>query len=161
MTPEEVAEHFDVSRFGAAPTKLDVADLRPLTARHLQSLPASAVDADLAAAGVPEGDRAAFWDVVRENVATRAEIADWARLAREGAEPLVAEEDRAFVEEAFALLPDPPYGPATWSEWTGAVKDATGRKGKGLFLPLRHAVTGRAKGPDMAALMPLLRTRPG
>jgi glutamyl-tRNA synthetase len=40
------------------------------------------------------------------------------------------------------------------------VKAATGRKGKALFLPLRKALTGRADGPDMAALMPLLQKPP-
>ena len=37
-----------------------------------------------------------------------------------------------------------------------ALKDATGRKGKALFLPLRLALTGREHGPDMAALLPLI-----
>jgi glutamyl-tRNA synthetase len=37
------------------------------------------------------------------------------------------------------------------------VKSATGRKGKGLFMPLRKALTGMAHGPDMSALMPLLQ----
>ncbi|MEE4346507.1 MAG: hypothetical protein V2I53_06925, partial [Paracoccaceae bacterium] len=31
------------------------------------------------------------------------------------------------------------------------------RKGKGLFMPLRLALTGQAHGPDMGALMPLLQ----
>ena len=157
--PGEIAEGFDLSRFGAAPTKLDVADLGPLTARHLQSMPADALAPEMEAAGVPEGERAAFWDVVRENVERRGDIAGWWDLVERGAPPLVAEGDEAFVRDAMALLGDPPYGPETWSAWTGAVKDATGRKGRTLFMPLRHAVTGRERGPDMAALMPLLKTR--
>ena len=39
--------------------------------------------------------------------------------------------------------------------WTKAVKEATGRKGKGLFMPLRKALTGMERGPEMAALLPL------
>ena len=39
---------------------------------------------------------------------------------------------------------------------TAALKQATGRKGKTLFLPLRQALTGRDHGPDMAALLPLI-----
>ncbi|WP_106160244.1 glutamate--tRNA ligase [Hasllibacter halocynthiae] len=160
-TPEEVAEGFDLSRFGAAPTKLDPDDLGPLSARYLQGLPASAVDADLAALGVPEGERERFWAAMRENVETRGDLAAWWRLVTEGASPLVAPEDADFVAEALPMLGDPPYGPETWGEWTAAVKARTGRKGRDLFMPLRHAVTGREKGPDMAALMPLLKVRPG
>ena len=72
----------------------------------------------------------------------------------------MAAEDADFVREALGLLPPPPFTDATWAEWTGAVKAATGRKGKALFMPLRHALTGRTDGPDMAALMPLLRKVP-
>ena len=36
------------------------------------------------------------------------------------------------------------------------VKDATGRKGKELFLPLRLALTGRDHGPEMKDLLPLI-----
>jgi glutamyl-tRNA synthetase len=158
--PEDLAAAFEPGQFGAAPTKLDPDDLRPLSAQVLQGLPASAVAAELEAARVPEEAREAFWGVIRDNVATRAEIADWWRLCAEGAAPLVAEEDRAFVDQALGLLPDPPYGPQAWSDWTGAVKAATGRKGRGLFMPLRKALTGRQRGPEMADLMPLLRARP-
>jgi glutamyl-tRNA synthetase len=159
-TPEELAAAFEPSQFGAAPTKLDPDDLRPLSAQLLQRLPVDRVSAELDRAGVPEEVRAPFWRAIRENVATRAEIADWWRLCVEGAAPLVAEEDRGFVAEALALLPEPPYGPESWSAWTAAVKEATGRKGRALFMPLRKAVTGREKGPEMAELMPLLRVRP-
>ena len=43
-----------------------------------------------------------------------------------------------------------------WHALTAALKEATGRKGKPLFLPLRRALTGRDHGPDMAALLPLI-----
>jgi glutamyl-tRNA synthetase len=57
----------------------------------------------------------------------------------------------------MALLPPPPFAPTTWGDWTTAVKEATGRKGKALFMPLRHALTGQPHGPEMAELMPLLQ----
>ncbi len=66
-------------------------------------------------------------------------------------------EDREFVREALALLPEGDWTAETWSAWTSAVKDATGRKGKSLFMPLRKAMTGRARGPEMAEMMPLLK----
>jgi glutamyl-tRNA synthetase len=101
-----------------------------------------------------------FWNVVRENISNLDEVADWWALFRDGAKPLVEEEDRDFIAEAFDLLPPLPFNQDTWSTWTATVKEATGRKGKGLFMPLRKAVTGRARGPEMADVMPLLQTRP-
>ncbi|KMW58521.1 Glutamyl-tRNA(Gln) synthetase [Candidatus Rhodobacter oscarellae] len=157
---DELIEGFDISRFGTAPTKFDEADLLPLTARHIAALPLAAVAGEIAALGVP-GDKAeAFWNVVRENIATRAGMAEWWALFRDGAAPLVDNEDRDFVAQALAMLPDAPYDAGTWGSWTAAVKEATGRKGRGLFMPLRKAVTGRERGPEMADVMPLLQVKP-
>ncbi|MFU8882170.1 MAG: glutamate--tRNA ligase [Rhodobacterales bacterium] len=148
---------FDITRFGAAPTKFDEQDLFPLTAHHLQSLPLEAVAQDIAALGVPDDLAARFWQVTRDNITTRADLAGWWELCRDGAAPVIAEEDRDFVAQALTLLPDGPFDETSWSGWTAAVKEATGRKGKGLFMPLRLALTGQAHGPDMASLMPLLQ----
>jgi glutamyl-tRNA synthetase len=157
---DALIEGFDIARFGAAPTKFDAADLRPLTHRLLATAPLAAVADDVAAAGVPDDLAPAFWDVIRENVDTRADIAPWWTVLREGARPEIDPEDAEFVREALALLPEPPYGPEAWADWTGRVQEATGRKGKKLFMPLRKALTGKARGPEMAAFMPLMQARP-
>ena len=158
--PRDLAEHFDLGQFGAAPTKFDEADLRPLTAHVLQRTPLATVADEIAALGVPADEAERFWTVIRDNITARAQMGDWWRVASEGARPDIPEADRAFVAEALALLPDAPWTDATWAEWTGAVKAATGRKGAALFKPLRLAMTGTDRGPDMGALMPLLRRKP-
>ncbi|MBS0125686.1 glutamate--tRNA ligase [Thetidibacter halocola] len=161
LTLDEIADGFDLSQFGSAPTKFDAADLFPLTAKKLHGLPFEIVAAEIAALGVPLDKAEAFWSVTRENITTRKELTEWWALFRDGAAPLVDDEDRDFVGQALALLPEPPYTPETWREWTALVKDQTGRKGKGLFMPLRKAVTGRERGPEMADVMPLLQKKPG
>ncbi|NIZ13627.1 glutamate--tRNA ligase [Phaeobacter sp. HF9A] len=153
----ELIEGFDINRFGSAPTKFDAEDLYPLTGRYLQSLPVSAVAADLDALGVPADAQEGFWAVAKENITTLKDLAGWWALCRDGAEPLIAEEDEEFVAEAMALLPEGPYDSESWGKWTAAVKEKTGRKGKGLFMPLRKAVTGMERGPDMSALLPLMQ----
>ena len=132
----------------------------PLSGRVIQNLDVDAVASLLAAAGVPEGLQEAYWIAVRGNVETRADAAKWWPVLTGKAEAIVAEDDRAFVEEAFGLLSEPPYDAATWAAWTAAVKKATGRKGKGLFLPLRQAITGQSRGPEMAEVMALLQVKP-
>jgi len=157
---DELTEGFDLSQFGSAPTKFDAEDLKPLTARAISAMPFDRVAGEISALGVPDSIAPQFWALVKDNISIRAEMAGWWALLQGGATPEVAEDDRTFVTQAFALLPPLPYGADTWSEWTNAVKQATGRKGKGLFMPLRLAVTGRARGPEMADLMPLLQTAP-
>ena len=153
----ELIDGFDIGRFGSAPTKFDVNDLYPLTGRYLQTLPLSAVSQQVAALGVPDELADRFWTVCRDNIETLNDLDAWWAMCRDGAEPAIEPEDKAFVAEAMALLPEGPFDDQTWSTWTATVKEATGRKGRGLFMPLRKALTGQAHGPEMAVLMPLLQ----
>lgn len=157
MTLDDLAEGFDLSQFGASPTKFDAEDLWPLTRERNQALPFDAVRDRIAALGVPADLAERFWAVASQNITKLDDLADWWTIFSQGAEPQIDPEDADFIAQAMPLLPPPPYTDATWGEWTAAVKDATGRKGKGLFMPLRKAVTGQAHGPDMAQVMPLLQ----
>jgi glutamyl-tRNA synthetase len=157
---EDLVAGFDIGSFGAAPTKFDAEDLFPLTRHHVQSLPFAAVRDRVLALGVPEAEAEGFWAVAKGNITVLSDLAEWWRLFRDGAEPVVDEGDREFVAKALAMLPPRPWTAATWGEWTAAVKEATGRKGKDLFRPLRRALTGRDAGPEMADVMPLLRKVP-
>ncbi|MFB9149731.1 glutamate--tRNA ligase [Roseovarius ramblicola] len=153
----ELIEGFDIGRFGAAPTKFDERDLFPLTARIVAAKPYEEVADRIAALGVPDDLGPQFWEVTRENITTLADLEAWWAMFRDGAEPVIDDEDREFVAQALALLPEGPHDTGTWGTWTAEVKAATGRKGKGLFMPLRKALTGQAHGPDMARVLPLLQ----
>ncbi len=156
---DEMIEGFDIARFGAAPTKFDPEDLEPLSARVVHGLAAEDVADHLSA--VPGALREQYWHAVRANVSRRSEAGGWWQSLA-GSDPKdVAEEDREFVREAFDLLPAPPYDGNTWSIWTSAVGNKTGRKGRSLFMPLRKAITGQSRGPEMADVMPLLQKKPG
>jgi glutamyl-tRNA synthetase len=157
---DDLIAGFDVGSFGAAPTKFDAEDLFPLTRHHVQGLPFASVRDRIAALGVPSDQAAAFWDVAKGNITVLDDMAQWWALFRDGAEPLVDEADRDFVAQAMALLPARPWTRDTWGQWTAAVKEVTGRKGKDLFRPLRRALTGRDAGPEMADVMPLLQKVP-
>lgn len=154
---QDLIDGFEIGSFGAAPTKFDAEDLKPLTRAWVQRLPLEAVADRLAALGVPADVQPDFWAVASQNIDVLGDLDRWWTLCRDGAEPVIAPEDADFVREALALLPARPWGPDSWGQWTNAVKAATGRKGKGLFMPLRRALTGMDHGPEMAALMPLLQ----
>ena len=153
----ELIDGFEVSSFGTAPTKFDVSDLFPLTANVLQVKPLADVADQIADLGVPADLAETFWTVTRDNITTLKDLAAWWTLFSEGADPVIDDEDAEFVAQAMAMLPEGPFDDTTWKTWTGAVKEATGRKGKGLFMPLRKALTGQSHGPDMSATMTLLQ----
>ena len=91
---------------------------------------------------------------MRANLTRVSDAAEWWQVVTGPVSPLI--DDPEFIATATALLPPEPFSTTTWSEWTGAVKAATGRKGKDLFLPLRRALTGHSHGPELAALLPLI-----
>ncbi len=153
----QLIDGFDINHFGAAPTKFDLQDLFPLTGRYLQTLPLDAVADRIADLGVPADKAAQFWTVTRENIETLNELKGWWAMFKNGADPVIEDGDEAFIAQAMAMLPDMPFDETTWGTWTAAVKEATDRKGRGLFRPLRLALTGQEHGPEMAAVMPLLQ----
>ncbi len=140
---------FDLSNFGRAPAKFDEEDLERLNAGIIHQLPFEAV-----AGRLPDGMDAAGWHAVRPNLAHLGEAAEWWKLVTGPiAQPEFTAEDKAFLAEAQQLLA---WGEDPWAMLTGALKEATGRKGRGLFLPLRQALTGMDHGPDMGELLPLI-----
>ena len=143
---------FDFARFGRAPARFDEAELAQLNARIVHQLGFDAV-----ADRLPEGMGADAWDAIRPNLSTVAEAAGWWRVV-EGpvAAPAPSDEDRAYLVQAAEAAATIDWSADPWHALTGALKDATGRKGRTLFLPLRLALTGREHGPDMAALLPLI-----
>ncbi len=145
-------ESFDFARFGRAPARFDDEELRALNARIVHQLPY-----DRVAEALPVGMDAAGWEAVRPNLTRVADAADWWHVV-EG--PVAATQfdadDHAFLAEAHRIAGTIDWTGDPWHALTGGLKQATGRKGKPLFLPLRRALTGRDSGPDMAQLLPLI-----
>jgi len=151
-TLDSLTPGFDVAAFGRAAPRFDPKELAQLNAKVLHRKPFSALADTLGAAGADE----ALWTAVRENVESLDDAPHWAAVAYGEIEPERAPEDEAYLAQAADLLPDEPFDAETYPVWIGRLKEASGRKGKGLFMPLRRALTGRAHGPDLGALLPLM-----
>jgi len=151
---DELGVKFDISTVSKSPARFDPADLGSLNAKLVHGLEWADVAARFAANDF-DGRGAEFWPVVRENLSKAAEALDWWLRIME-TEPAIADEDRDYLSLAKSLLPKGEFGPQTWSGWTTALKEKGGRKGRGLFMPLRLALTGMEHGPDMGRLLPLI-----
>lgn len=150
---KSLIDSFDFSKFSRGTPKFDPNDLHRLNAKLVHDLPFAAVKDRLAAMGLTGIDEN-FWNAVRPNLELLREVADWWTVANGPVTPQI--EDPTFADEAAKLLPPEPWTAATWKEWTVAVQQATGRKGKTLFMPLRQALTGMDHGPELANLLPLI-----
>lgn len=150
--PAPLIAGFDFAQFGRAPARFDEGELAQLSARIVHQLDFAQV-----ADRLPAGMGAEAWGAIRPNLTSVAEAADWWQVIQGPVPaPALGDEDRGFVRQAAAVAGSLDWGADPWRALTGTLKDATGRKGRALFLPLRLALTGREHGPDMAALLPLI-----
>ncbi|MEO1243169.1 MAG: glutamate--tRNA ligase [Pseudomonadota bacterium] len=148
---DALAQDFDFDRIGRAPARFDMAELEALNAKLLHETPYATVAERLEALGVSE----TVWNAARGNITRLSDITMWLDVIEREIDPVV--EDQSLLSEAAQLLPDS-LGENSWSVLTEALKERTGAKGKKLFMPLRLALTGQARGPEMAVLLPLIGT---
>ncbi|MEZ5914664.1 MAG: glutamate--tRNA ligase family protein [Parvularculaceae bacterium] len=144
-----LADSFDFAKIGRAPARFDEADLLQLNAKILHDRPYAALEPRLTAIGVGEK----LWDAVKGNIVMLSDAAEWRAIVEGEISPVI--EDAAFCKAAASLVPDA-LSDDSWNAFVGAVKKETGARGRALFHPLRLALTGREKGPEMTALFPLI-----
>ena len=149
---EALLQGFDLAHVSRAPARFDEEELRSLNSKLVHELPYEAVRARLTALGADGGPQ--FWQAVRGNLATLNDAQYWHAVIYGAIDPVVVDQD--FLDAARRLLPPEPWGESTWKDWTGRLKEETGRRGKNLYHPLRLALTASEAGPELAALMPLI-----
>ena len=143
---DAMADRFELSMVSHSPARFDPGELETLNARLLHAMSYEVARPRLAALGL---DDEALWLGLRGNLTIFGDIVDLAHLVRGPVTPEIAPDDRGFITLAGELLPNEPWDSATFSAWTGALKEKSGRKGKPLFEPLRLALTGHHDGPDL------------
>lgn len=147
-----IADEFAFEKLSRAPARFDVDELKLLNAKLLHDMDFEPVAKRLEALGIDGG--VAFWDAVKANIEVFADVSDWWRIVKGPITPVI--EDAEFCQQAISELPPEPFDETSWGAWTGAVKAATGAKGKALFQPLRLALTGEQHGPELKPLLPLI-----
>ena len=146
---DALAENFDFSTFSRSAAQYDEDELHRLNTKllHVMSLAEAAEKTGLALTEP-------FWHAVRENIESIDDVAEWWAMVHEPLTPQI--DDAEYCTKAATLLPDGEWDADSWKHFTDAVKQATGRKGKELFMPLRLALTGRSNGPDLPTMFQLL-----
>ena len=147
---KELMDGFDLAKLSRAPARFDEADLLALNAKLLHMTPYAAVKDRL-----PDPSEE-FWLAVRGNITKLSETEFWDDVIQQDLKIDPAPKTPDFLQTARSLVPPEPWDGTTWKTWTEAIKTATGRKGKPLFMPLRMALTGLDHGPELAALLPLI-----
>ena len=149
---DELAATFDFAHFGRAPAHFDPHDVELLNAKLLHHLDYAQI-----AHRLPEGIGEAEWLVLRGNLTHLDEAKEWVPVIHcLIAPPEVVPDDKMLIEEAVRVADAVDWSADPWHAMTDALKQATGRKGRALFRPLRLAITGRESGPEMGPLIKLI-----
>jgi glutamyl-tRNA synthetase len=169
LTLAEMGHAFDPAHLGRSPARFDPQQLHGWQKEVVQQL--SAVEAQewlqgaLPPTALPRKSDAEQWrsflQAVLPNVVLPEDASGWSGVLY-GEPPDLPEADVALLREAgaefFAAAARAAAGSSDLKLIAGAAREASGRKGPALFLPLRLALTGRHHGPELA---PLVRAMPG
>jgi len=168
MTLEELSAGFQLGSLGKAPARHDEFQLN-----HWQKLALAACDdsellswlqeqrpeAEKALSElVPESDLTAFITAVRANIEQPQDAYHWAKqifaepVMSEAAVEVLQNTSAELFKAALELLPEA----EDFRSFAKAVGKAAGVKGKGLFMPLRAALSGETHGPEMGQMFPLM-----
>ncbi|MBI2706894.1 MAG: glutamate--tRNA ligase [Proteobacteria bacterium] len=150
---EGILADFDIHKFGRASPRLDPDDLWQMNSRILQMLSFEHIKPRLDRMGI-EGSTPAFWALVQKNITKFQDIKEWDTICYGHKSFLV--ENKSLLETAEHFLPLEPWDESTFSTWMGEVKAETDLKGKELFMPIRHALTGQEHGPELKDLILLM-----
>ncbi len=179
LTPEELIAAFDLGRVSRAPAIFDRRKLDALAARHMAKMPAGRLQ-DLAVGqllragrigtAVSATTREWIGRVVMMYADRLPRMSDLTREigllldfspAQSLSDPEVCStlEDRAargVIEAVVAALGSAPLTAPRFQEAADQVRRQTGAKGRGLYHPIRIALTGAASGPELIRLLPLI-----
>ena len=164
----ELVREWEPSRLGASPSTFDPDRLLFFDARHLRRLTGDELRRRVGPfldGSLPEGREAAALEVIREEARV---LSDAPRLLREVTAPVdpatfrekLPDSAAEVFTQAVAMLEGRSFGDA--DEARAFVRDLRtwakerGVKTRDLLHPLRLALTGRNKGPEMALVLAVL-----
>src|SRR5215212_5351593 len=165
---EELSREWDPSRLGASPAAFDLDRLLSLNARHIRRLPTEELRRRLEpflTETLPQGREVQTVEAVQEDMRL---LSDAPRLVRDLLGPvdsgafareLPESSDEVFAHTASALEGRPLEGLEEAQDLVGELRAwarERGIKTRDLLHPLRLAITGRNRGPEMARLFVVL-----
>lgn len=153
FTMQEAIDNFDFAKFSRNLPKFDEDELYRLNAKILHKTEFKDIAGRLLEMGINNIDEH-FWNAVKPNLTFLSDVKEWWDMVHAPVVPVIT--DKELMVVAAKLLPEGNWDSNTWGVWTDAVKKETGKKGKDLFMPLRLALTGQEKGPELKELLPLI-----
>lgn len=151
---EQLVSEFDLSKYSSSAVNYDLNELYQLNHKLINNLSYDQIKPSFAR--LEQEISKEFWEAICGNLNTIIEAVTWWKVCYQDVPGKIAPEDIDFIKKASLLLPHGDWDLTTWNTWTTAIKEATGRSGKNLFMPLRLALTGENEGPEIKKILPLI-----
>jgi glutamyl-tRNA synthetase len=179
MTREELIAAFDLGRVSKAPAVFDRQKLDALSMRHIARMPPDGLAPlaleHLGRAGLvplPAPPPVRAWverlaGLYAERLAHFSDLPQDASIVFDfSVEGSLTDPDvlatlrdprpRAVIAAALDRLPEEPLSATAFQALAADVRRRTGARGRDLYHPIRVGFTGRASGPELVRLLPLL-----
>lgn len=163
MSLDELAAQFGASNLGRAPARYDVAQLDYWQKEVIAQIDVESLwlwMGEEVHSLVPQDKKEVFVEAVRPNIKLPHDALLWAHhlfaktLDLQGdALQIVQQAGTDFFKAAIEAVM---AHPSDFKLLNKQIKETTGAKGRGLFQPLRIAMTGEHNGPEMSALLSLM-----
>lgn len=150
----DLAEHFDLTKIKGG-ARVDAQAIDAFHLRILHTLPYAEAKKRAEDFSLSEAE----WDIVRDSLDHFEDYALWDAILHDAEtrfSSLLPAEDGDYIQAAAQAFPEGPISESTWSAWTSALKQQNQRSGRDIAHPLRVALTGKEKGPEMKQLLPFL-----
>ena len=148
-----LAQKFEITSLGRAPARYSNDQLYKLNSELLSNYDFEKI---ISLLGDDKGSfNIEFWDCIKQNISNISEVLEWIRIIDDPIN-INTDIDYEYLNIAQDLLPNEPWNTETWDQWILKIKEKTQRKGKDLFMPIRLALTGKTKGPELNKLILLM-----
>ncbi len=159
MSFGELAAKFNVEQLGRSPARYDENQLHRWQHEAVLKLTIEELRAWLGEenlAEVPEELRNEFCGIIQPNIHFPAEVKSWCS-ALFSPELNYTVEHREIIQTAGqSFFKEAVQHGIDYTAMTNALKNNCGAKGKGLFQPLRIALTGELHGPELEKILQLM-----
>ena len=156
---DDLIANFDIRAFGRAAPRFDKHQLVQMNRHRLAAYAYHDVKNKVEGWGVS----ATLWQAICGNLDRLEDAKSWVAICYgDFLPPLPNEEDKDYLALAATALPQEEAWQkqkthqGIYDDWIANIKAKSPRKGKGLFMPLRLALTGRQYGPQMQEILPLI-----
>ena len=145
---------FSLKKFSAGAIFYDEQDITKLNRKVISNYGYADIAKKLADLDikVPSAEQ---YEVISENLANYYDIAVWHKVLEDFSSAEFSVEDQEFLKICADLLVDISTDKFL-PEWVANISERTGRKGRGIYHPIRLALTNMEDGPELKKIIPLL-----